>query len=275
MEQRKVVQFTQVRGRKTNQPKKRLKKKIKSFFFSLFIIIIVGIVFYFASPLSKLSVIYFEGINYIKRSELLELTGISYEELFFKLDLKQIEQSIREHPLVKEAKVVKEGVNKLRVEVVEKDVIACIQIDQVMSYVLSDGKTIETTGGAKANCQGVIIYGLSQEDLEQSTLKLFVKSVSQLDSIFYSLIKEVKYEPMYGDKNRFSLFLTDGNTVNVNSYTMVNKLKYYQTMVEQVKKLYGDVKGTYHLDVGDHFEPYLPNEISIPLDEIDEVTEEN
>ena len=27
-------------------------------------------------------------------------------------------------------------------------------------------------------------------------------------------------------------------------------------MVEQVESLYEDVKGTYHLDVGDYFEPY-------------------
>ena len=61
---------------------------------------------------------------------------------------------------------------------------------------------------------------------------------------------------MYGDINRFSLFLKDGNTINVNSYSMVNKLKYYQTMVDKVSSLYEGVKGTYHLDVGDYFEPY-------------------
>ena len=48
----------------------------------------------------------------------------------------------------------------------------------------------------------------------------------------------------------------DGNTIIVNSYTMVNKLKYYQTMADKVQSLNGEVKGIYHLDVGDHFEPY-------------------
>lgn len=256
MEQRKIVQFTQDRGRKTNKPKKRLKKKVQSLFFSLFIIGIVGVVFYFGSPLSKLSVVYFEGLNYVKRSELLQLANLSYDDYFLKLDLSQIKQNILKHPLVKDVKVEKDGLNNLKVQVLEKDVIACIQGESVLNYVLGDGTTIENTPGKKVNCQGMIISNLAEQELDPSVLKLFVKSVAQLDPIFFSIIKEVKYDPMYGDTNRFSLFLTDGNTVNVNSYTMVGKLKYYQTMVEQVKLNYGDVKGVYHLDVGDHFQPY-------------------
>ena len=77
-----------------------------------------------------------------------------------------------------------------------------------------------------------------------------------LDPIFLNIIKEIHYKPLYGDNNRFSLFLSDGNTVNINSYSMVNKLNYYQTMADKVQSMYGDVKGIYHLDVGDHFEPY-------------------
>lgn len=273
MEQRKVVQFTQSRGRKTNKPKKRLKKKVQSFFFSLFIIIIVAVVFYFGSPLSKLSVVYFEGLNYVKRSELLELANISYDDYFLTLDLTQIKQNILTHPLVKEVKVEKEGFNNLKVQVVEKDVIACVQGESVLNYVLSDGTTIENLPGKKVNCQGMIISNLGEEPLEPAILKLFVKSVAQLDPIFFSIIKEVKYDPMYGDINRFSLFLTDGNTVNVNSYTMVGKLKYYQTMVEQVKLHYGDIKGVYHLDVGDHFQPYESEKSDLFLGESVEISE--
>ncbi|MDD6760014.1 MAG: cell division protein FtsQ, partial [Turicibacter sp.] len=58
---KKVVSIEQYRQKSKNKPKKRLKKKVKSFFFSLFIILIVGSIFYFTSSLSKLSVIYFEG----------------------------------------------------------------------------------------------------------------------------------------------------------------------------------------------------------------------
>lgn len=266
MGQGKVVQFSQNKRQNVNRPKKRLKKKIKGFFFSLFIMLIIGVIFYFASPISRLSVIYFNGLKYVKRSELLELTSLSYDDLFLGIDLALVEANIEAHPLIKQAKVTRSGLNRLNVEVTEKDIIGCTQIQDEFQFVLSDGRTIWHDNNLRAQCEGLMIYGLSEEDETEAVLKLFVKSLMQVDNVFLNIIKEIHYSPLYGDNNRFSLFLVDGNTVNVNSYTMVNKLKYYQTMVDKVTSLYGDVKGTYHLDVGDHFEPYagvtLPTEMT-------------
>lgn len=256
MEQGKVVQFSRNKNQKINKSKKRLKKKIKSFFFSLFIMIIIGVVFYFASPISRLSVIYFNGLNYVKRSELLELTQLTYDELFLKLDLNQIQASIKSHPLIEDVEVSREGLNRLKVDVVEKNIVGCAQVDNQFQFILNDGQLIQNDDNLRAQCEGLIIYGLPNGESNQAVLKLFVKSLTNLDSVFLNIIKEIHYSPLYGDNNRFSLFLVDGNTINVNSYTMVEKLKYYQTMADKVQSMYGEVKGTYHLDVGDHFEPY-------------------
>ena len=260
MEAKKVIQIENYRNHTKNKPKKRLKKKIKSFFFSLFIILIVGSVFYFTSSMSKLSMIYFDGLNYVSRSQLIEMTGLSYQDYFWSLDIDKITESIAKHPLILDVKVKREGLNRLSIDVKEKDVLGCAEIDKELRYILSDGKLIENTQSEPVVCQGTVLYGLTEDSVEESILSLFIQSMTKLDSIFINLIKEIHYEPKYGDVNRFSLFLKDGNTVNVNSYSMGNKLKYYQTMVEQVESLYEDVKGTYHLDVGDYFEPYEGSE---------------
>ncbi len=260
METKKVVRMEQYRTKTKNKPKKGLKKKVKSFFFSLFIILIVGSVFYFTSSMSKLSVIYFDGLNYVSRSELLQLTGVTYQASFLTLDTKKIAESISKHPLIKDVNVQKKGLNQLLIEVKEKDIMGCVELDSGFRYVLSDGKLVENNQSVKVTCQGTVIYGLTEETLEESILSLFIQSMAELEPTFINLIKEIHYQPMYGDINRFSLFLKDGNTVNVNSYSMVNKLKYYQTMVDKVASLYEGVKGTYHLDVGDHFEPYSSSE---------------
>ena len=227
MEKGKVVEFSRIKNQKVNKPKKRLKKKIKGFFFSLFIMMVIGGMFYFASPVSRLSVIYFNGLNYVKRSELLEMTQLT-----------------------------RDGLNRLKIDVTEKDIVGCAQINNQFEFVLSDGQTIQNQYNLKAQCEGLMIYGLPDYEENQSVLKLFVKSLMKVDLVFRNIIKEIHYSPLYGDNNRFSLFLMDGNTIIVNSYTMVNKLKYYQTMADKVQSLNGEVKGIYHLDVGDHFEPY-------------------
>lgn len=260
MEAKKVVPMERYREKSKNKPKKRLKKKMRSFFFSLFIILIVGSIFYFTSSLSKLSVIYFEGLHYVSRSELIHLTGLTYQDYFLQLDTQKIAEDILKHPLVTSVDVKKTGLNQLNIEVKEKDIIGCVELDGGFRYVLSDGTLIENDQAIKVTCQGTVIYGLTEENLKESILSLFIESMTKLDPILINLIKEIHYEPMYGDVNRFSLFLKDGNTINVNSYSMVNKLKYYQTMVDTVSGLYEGVKGTYHLDVGDYFEPYSGSE---------------
>ena len=253
---KKVVSIEQYRQKSKNKPKKRLKKKVKSFFFSLFIILIVGSIFYFTSSLSKLSVIYFEGLHSVSRSELIHLTGLTYQDYFLELDTEKIATDILKHPLITNVTVKKTGLNQLNIEVKEKDIIGCVELDGGFRYVLSDGRLIANDQAINVTCQGTVIYGLTKETLKESILSLFIQSMTKLDPILINLIKEIHYEPMYGDINRFSLFLKDGNTINVNSYSMVNKLKYYQTMVDKVSSLYEGVKGTYHLDVGDYFEPY-------------------
>ena len=219
--------------------------------------------------------IYFDGLNYVSRSELMKLTGLSYQDRFLTLDSQQIEENVLKHPLIIDATVKKKGFNQLFIEVQEKDVIGCVELDSGFRYVLSDGQLVEDNQSVKVTCQGTVIYGLTNEALKNSILTLFIQSVTKLDPIFVNLIKEISYEPMYGDVNRFSLFLKDGNTIKVNSYSMVNKLNYYQTMVDQVSKLYEGVKGTYHLDVGDHFEPYTNEEsVSLSQEMMEEHSEE-
>ncbi|MDE5977166.1 MAG: FtsQ-type POTRA domain-containing protein [Turicibacter sp.] len=260
MNPKKVISLDRYYHKNRNKPKKRLKKKMQGFFFSLFIIMIVGVIFYFTSPASKLSMIYFEGLNYVSRAELLALTGLSYDDYFLKLDTKKIEADILTHSLITDVMVKRIGFNQLRIEIKEKDIVGCVDLDGKLHYVLSDGELMTDDQMINETCRGIVIYGITNDALKESVLSLFIQSMTELDSTFVNLIKEIQYQPLYGDIHRFSLFLTDGNTINVNSYTMVNKLKYYQTMVNQVSNLGDSIKGIYHLDVGDYFEPYSSTE---------------
>ncbi len=257
MNVKKVVFMEQYRQKnKQNKPKKRLKKRLNTFFFSLFVMGVIGGVFYFTSPLRKLSMVYFEGLNYVSRSEVLQLANLSYDDDYFKLKTKKIASQIQKHPLITKAVVTRVGLNELRILVEEKDVIGCVDMGDGYQYVLSDGHLIEQSNTLDVVCPGTIIYGLTEKTLKEPVLGLFIESMMKLDPILINLIKEIHYEPLYGDNNRFSLFLQDGNTIKVNSYSMVEKLKYYQTMVDQVRQLSEGQCGTYYLDVGDYFEPY-------------------
>ncbi|MGL4372732.1 MAG: cell division protein FtsQ/DivIB [Turicibacter sp.] len=246
--------YTQLNSRRK---KRRLKKRIARIIFGLLLLCCIGGILYLFSPLSKLSIIYYEGLDYLTRSDIMKLTHVEENQSLFTIDKEEISKNIKSHPLVDKVTVTKEGMNGLGINVVEKNVLGCILKNESYQYVLDDGTLIDASYFQSATCQGLVIYGFENEE-DLSHLALFVESISKIEPILVDLIKEIRYEPMFGDKNRFSLFLIDGNTVKVNSYSMPDKLKYYQTMADKVKELHGDIKGTYNLDVGDNFQPYFP-----------------
>jgi len=252
MSQKKVIEIGKKSDLYKRKPPRRLKKKLRNFFFSVFIFIIILTIFFFASPLSRLSVIYFSPLELINRSTLIELTGLTEDEPFWRLNLADIATDLETHPLVEKATVSRRGLNALSINIDEKHVMGCVEIEEDLLYVTSDGNTISKNDGVNSViCQDIIIYGLNESDLEESTLKLFVQALVEVNPTFISLIREITYEPKFGDINRFSLILKDGNTVKVNSYTMVERLNEYQSLIQG-----HDVTGILNLDVGLFFEPY-------------------
>ena len=114
MEAKKVIQIEKYRKHTKNKPKKRLKKKIQNFFFSLFIILIVGSVFYFTSSISKLSMIYFDGLNYVSRSQLIEMTDLIKNNL--DIDEKEIiiRHVLEGYSLKEIAKITYQNINTVK-----------------------------------------------------------------------------------------------------------------------------------------------------------------
>ncbi|HAX72890.1 MAG TPA: cell division protein FtsQ [Firmicutes bacterium] len=268
MGREKVIQMDSYRGETPKRKKRKLKKSVSRFTFATLLLLIVGMVFYISSSSSKLSMIYFEGLNYLTRSDVIKLSNIPENSKMISLDFKKISQNISEHPMVEQVSVKKENRSELVISITEKNVLGCVLQKDGYSYVLSDATLIDQTHFISQQCQGLVIYGLEEEQ-DTAPLTLFVKAITQMDPIFLNIIKEIRYEPIFGDSNRFSLYTIDGNTIKVNSYTMVDKLKYYQTMVDKVTELHGDLKGIYHLDVGDHFQPYSTSSNELPTTESD------
>jgi len=232
-----------------SQPQARLKRAL----FSIFIIFSILIALYFATPLSRLGIIHFEGLESLNRSDLISLINIDDDELFLWINLNDIRASIEQHPAVNHVNVSRTGINQLRIAVVEYQVGACAIVDNELIYILADGTMIHENEGIQASCNDRIIHGLSDEELEAGVASLFVSQLVGVDDNVLSLIRTIEYAPLYGDVHRFSLFLVDGNMVNVSSYNMVDQLNLLPALLVRLPE---GVTGILHLDVGDFFEPH-------------------
>ena len=256
MSQKKIIDISKARKLRKIPPKS-LKKKMKNFFFSASISTVVLVIFYFSSSYSRLSVMYFNKVEFVSRSTLVELTELSEADFFLFLNLRDIEKNLELHPLIENATVRRRGINSLMIQIEEQKIVGCVDVEGEMKYVLGDGQTMSEDDGVNVVCRGIIIHGITNEELEAATLSLFVKALSEVNPIFISLIEEIRYEPQFGDDNRFSLLLKDGNIVKVNSYSMADRLLAYQNMVEHVADRLGEgVTGVFNLDVGIFFQPH-------------------
>ena len=216
--------------------------------------LIIGAIYY-SSSMSRLDMIYYDGLDYVSRADIVTLANLREQPAMSSLNETDIKNQLLSHPLVETVKVSKESGNDLNISIVEKKVLGCIVKGDEYEYVLSDGTLIDLDEFSNQVCQGIIIDTKSA-DTESIALQLFIEELLNVDEGIVQLIQEINYEPLFGDYNRFSLYLKDGNQIKVNSYTMVEKLKYYTTMKQKVKELQGEVSGVYHLDVGDYFKPY-------------------
>lgn len=193
------------------------------------------------------------GNEVVQKEDLLERLSIDFNQSPLALNFKELEAKLKSDALIKNATIELTGVNGLKIQIEEHPLIGCLQGEDNYYYVLKSGEIIDKQPAL--TCQGIVFKNLNiEEDKEQ--LSLFVDSLNRLDQTFFALIDEVLYEPLHGDRNRFSIFLSDGNTVKVNSYTMVSKLSSYPLLLSQVNEVYGDVKGVFNLDISDSFNPY-------------------
>ena len=236
------------------RPRVRFKRAL----FSFFVIVAILSVVYVATPLSRLGVIYFDGLNTLTRSELISLIGIDEDELFLSIRLSEVRANVEEHPVVRSVNVSRAWINRIRIEVIEYEVAACALVDGEMFHILTDGMLLYETDGIRANCDEMMIYGLTRNEImqnegETSVTSLFVQQLMRVDQEIRDLIQMIEHAPLYGDIHRFSLSLIDGNMVKVTTHTMAEQLNSHRNAL-----VYLDSRstGTLHLDVGGTFIPH-------------------
>ena len=108
--------------------------------------------------------------------------------------------------------------------------------------VLENTKTIDLVP-----CKVPILSGNPTIDVE----KKLINKILSVNSEIMNHVSQIIYSPSEYDKERFLLYMDDGNHVYINIYKFT-KLNYYN---EVYPTLEGQ-KGTLFLDSGNHFEKF-------------------
>ena len=214
---------------------KKRKLKIKNILILILLIILIYNMIIYILNL-KISNIYIVNNSLLTDKEIINLANLSDYPSFILTSSKDIKTNLYKNKLIKEIKVKKELFGKIYIYITEYKPIA-IYNNQLL---LDNGSLIDN------------IYDLNLPIIKNDISSIYddyIASFSLIDSDILYKISEIEYVPNDVDKERFLIYMTDGNYVYI-TLNKITKLNTYNSIVDQLEGKHGII----YLDSADYFE---------------------
>ncbi len=220
--------------------KKIVKKKKLRVFRLLLIIILLGMIF-FAGYLylnTKIKNLIITGNNYLTDDEVMVQAELLDYPSFYLTTKKSITKKLSKNPLVKKIKIKRSFYHILTIEIEEHQPLFIKKENN--KVVLDDEKEIELNKNTRIPT--LMNY------VPNTKYKKFVQKMAKINKDILGKVSEVQYQPNEHDKDRFLLYMDDGNSVYL-TLTKFDMINYYNDVLTQLE----GKKGILYLDSGNHF----------------------
>ncbi len=222
--------------RKKTSKGKSKKVNIKRVIFFLTITSFLAF-FTYMLLLSPIKNVYITGNTNLSDKEIMQTARILDYPSFLLTFSYKIKQRLLTNPYIKDVKIEKRIGNKLYIKVTENKPI-CIDSDNEL--ILANGKKIVNNKNLN--------YPMLKNDIS-TIYKAFIKNFSLVKDSILVKISEIEYSPTNVDKERFILYMSDGNIVYI-TLPKIEKINKYDGIYQQLD---GN-KGVVYLDSGDYIE---------------------
>lgn len=220
---------------------KKIKRKIKIKWIPLFLVIFIGVALYYLYQyLSVLPItnIYIIGNDTVKDQEIITIAEISDYPSFLKTSSSSIQKRLAKSPYFTKVKVQRRIWGQVYIKVEEAKLLF---INTENRLVFSNEKEAENT----KNLSVATLMNYTPD----TKYKELIRQLGKMEEDIRDKISEIKYEPTEQDKDRFALYMNDGNMVYL-TLTKFNKISYYNTILAD----FPCERGILNLDSGNHFE---------------------
>ena len=218
------------------------KRKLKVFNFLLVLIILVGLFFgvkfYLDIPVKNIVV---KRTSYLNDDYILELAGIKNYPHFWAVSNSKIKKKLEASPYIESVKVTKSFFHKITIDVVESR--ALFFDTTAEKVVLSNKKKVKENEYTSFRIPRVINY------VPDNKYNKFIKGMNNIKEDVLEKISDIEYQPNDLDKDRFLLYMDDGNMVYL-TLTKFKMINYYNRVLSQLE----NHKGILYLDNGNHFQ---------------------
>lgn len=230
---------------------KKIKKKTKIKFIPILILILFIVIAFFLVSFFinvKTKNIYIYGNNILTDQEIIELADIEDYPSFIKTSISKIEKKIKTNQYIKEVKVKKSLIATINITVIEYDLLFEKQSD---GKIVVDVNTEITNEGTIVNLPVLVNY------VPDTIYSEFIVEMKNINSNIRNKISNIEYSPNDYDKERFLLYMNDGNKVYVTLAKDKTTKKSKFNLINKYDEIYptlGGKKGTLNLDSGNHFD---------------------
>lgn len=222
---------------------KKIKKKRKLRIFRLLGILLVLSLSYLLIDGyldTKIQNIVIKNTVYLKDQAILEMAGISDYPSFYWTSSKSIKRRLLSSPYIKDVVVKKQFYHCLEITIEEY---------QVLFKKESDGKFVLENKEEIVPDHSILGIPSLMNYVPDTKYDVFVQKMSEVKKQIRFKISEMEYVPNEFDKDRFLLYMDDGNSVYL-TLTKFEMINYYDDVLPQLE----GKKGILYLDSGNHFQ---------------------
>lgn len=224
--------------------KKIVKKKRLKVFNLLIIVLVIAFLFgvgylYIKTPIGNLIV---RGNSYLSDDYILTVSGLKDYPSFWCTNMNKSEKKLKNSEYIVNAKIKREWYNKVVIEIEENRALFYKANDED-KIVFSDGSTLDFSHDYIFRIPRLINY------VPVDQYKVFLKQVKNINVDVLQKIADIEYVPNDFDKERFLLYMDDGNMVYL-TLTKFDMINYYNDVLKQLEER----RGILYLDNGNHFQ---------------------
>jgi cell division protein FtsQ len=248
MEKGKVVTLED-RVPKIKEQRKQKANRRLIIYLSLFFILL-SLIIYSQSSLSKVSVITVTGNRHVPEQGIINLSELTNETSIWRVNENRVADLILQHKEIEAAEVQREFPNNVSIFIDEYNRIAYIYEEGTYYPVMENGKILSAMDSSgELPDDAPLMMNWSHGDMVESFITELIKLP---ESIIYS-ISEIHHTPTEIDPYHLTMFMNDGFEVSATIRDFSSKMAAYPSIAAQLDP---DVKGVINLEVGTFFKPY-------------------
>lgn len=245
-DQEKVVHIDERIPKIKEQRKHKTNRRLITFIVLFFLMVLL--IVYFQTPISKVSTIEISGNKNVPAKTIEADSGMHRGTTeFWSLSQDQAEKKIEMNKLIKTAEVTKSLPNKIHIRIEEYKSIAYLEKDAQYFPVLENGTVLPEGGLPREGMP--ILMDWNDDDKRKELAGQLIKLPESINRS----ISEIYYTPSDSDPSHMTLYMNDGFIVSASLKTFSDKMISYPDIVKEIED---GAKGIIHMEVATYFEEF-------------------